>query len=101
MLALRSIKELEFDRAMGKVSPADFDEMVGRLRARALSLMRQLETPVSAYRTIIERELTARLEQPELPRHSCRCGTVNYVDAAFCKRCGTRLQTEQGVTTER
>ena len=27
MLALRSIKELEFDRAMGKVSAQDFDEM--------------------------------------------------------------------------
>ncbi len=26
-LVLRSIKELEFDRAMGKVSPGDFDEM--------------------------------------------------------------------------
>ena len=35
-LVLRSIKELEFDRAMGKVSPKDFDEMAGRLRARAI-----------------------------------------------------------------
>ena len=26
-LVLRSIKELEFDRAMGKLSPRDFDEM--------------------------------------------------------------------------
>ena len=34
-LALRTIKELEFDRAMGKVSEADFDEMAARLRARA------------------------------------------------------------------
>ena len=36
-LTLRSIKELEFDRAMGKVSPQDFDEMAGaaaRPRAR-------------------------------------------------------------------
>jgi hypothetical protein len=42
-LALRTIKELEFDRAMGKVSEADFDEMAGRLRARALRVMEQLE----------------------------------------------------------
>ena len=34
MLALRSIKELEFDRAMGKLSDADWQEMSGRLRAR-------------------------------------------------------------------
>jgi hypothetical protein len=42
-LALRTIKELEFDRAMGKMSQADFDEMAGRLKARALRVMQQLE----------------------------------------------------------
>jgi hypothetical protein len=42
-LALRTIKELEFDRAMGKMSQADFEEMAGRLRARALRVMQQLE----------------------------------------------------------
>jgi hypothetical protein len=42
-LALRTIKELEFDRAMGKVSEADFTEMAGRLRARALRVMQQIE----------------------------------------------------------
>jgi hypothetical protein len=34
-IVLRAIKELEFDRAMGKVSEADCEEMTGRLRARA------------------------------------------------------------------
>ena len=42
-LAMRTIKELEFDRAMGKMSDADFTEMAGRLRARALRVMQQLE----------------------------------------------------------
>lgn len=42
-LALRTIKELEFDRAMGKISQADFEEMAGRLKARALRLMQQLD----------------------------------------------------------
>jgi hypothetical protein len=42
-LALRTIKELEFDRAMGKMSQADFEEMAGRLKARALRVMQQLE----------------------------------------------------------
>jgi hypothetical protein len=60
-LVLRSIKELEFDRAMGKVSPKDFDEMAGRLRARALMLMKQIDAGGSGYRELIERELQARL----------------------------------------
>ena len=42
-LALRSLKELEFDRAMGKVSEADFAEVAERLRARAMRVMQQLD----------------------------------------------------------
>jgi len=105
LLALRSIKDLEFDRAMGKLSQADFDEMAGRLRARALGLMKQLEQDGSGYRSIIERELSARLasqtferQQAEQPQNAavqtsgqCVCGTMNDTDAVFCKRCGTKL----------
>jgi hypothetical protein len=61
-LVLRSIKELEFDRAMGKVSPGDFDEMAGRLRARAITLMKQVDAGGSGYRELIERELQLRLK---------------------------------------
>ena len=60
MLALRSIKELEFDRAMGKLSDADWKEMSGRLRARVGRLMRQLDAG-AGYRGQIERELEKRL----------------------------------------
>src|SRR3990172_8994572 len=37
-LVLRSIKELEFDRAMGKVGEEDFTAISSRLRARAIAL---------------------------------------------------------------
>jgi hypothetical protein len=107
-LALRALKELEFDRSMGKVSQADFEDMAGRLRARALSFMKQLDEDTSGYRSVIERELHARLaaapakpeDSPLLPAHSaqrtatsgtCTCGTANDADAMFCKRCGTKL----------
>jgi len=103
MLVLRSIKELEFDRAMGKLSPKDFDEMSVRLRARALALMKQLDEGDAGYREVIERELRARLAagkgdtqrfQPaEKPGTvQCpHCATTNDQDAAFCKRCGVKL----------
>jgi hypothetical protein len=96
-LALRSIKELEFDRAMGKISQSDFDEMVGRLRARALSLMKQLDSETPGYRAIIERELAVRVERetPGSSARGCQCGTVNDADATFCKRCGTRLDADK------
>jgi hypothetical protein len=60
MLALRSIKELEFDRAMGKLSDADWQDMSMRLRARAARLMRQLDAG-SGYREQIEKDLLKRL----------------------------------------
>jgi hypothetical protein len=98
-LTLRSIKELEFDRAMGKVSEADFQQMAGRLRARAMGIMKQLEAGGSIYRQEIEKELAARVgKTPERPgpkartaTPSCACGTANDADAKFCKSCGTRL----------
>ncbi len=57
---LRAIKELEFDRAMGKVSEGDFRDMSDRLRARAVRLIKQLDTGRAGYRELIERELAAR-----------------------------------------
>jgi hypothetical protein len=110
-LALRAIKELEFDYAMKKVSKADFDEMTGRLRARAIRLMRQLDAG-EGYRIAIEHELQSRLaqsgvaaaaggqsavgDQPSADLQvrdsiSCACGTANDPDARFCKACGSKL----------
>jgi hypothetical protein len=63
-LALRSIKELEFDRAMGRLSDDDFKEMSGRLRVRAARLIKQLDAGAS-YRQLIERELQKRLGDPD------------------------------------
>jgi hypothetical protein len=60
-LVLRSIKELEFDRAMGKLAPADFEEMSARLKLRALRLMQQLDADAVAPRERLERELAERL----------------------------------------
>ena len=64
-LALRSIKELEFDYAMKKVAQADYEEMIARLRARALRLMQQLDAG-TGYRDDIERELQTRLAGNQL-----------------------------------
>ncbi len=91
MLVLRSIKELEFDRAMGKLSAADFDEVAGRLRARAIALMKQLDAGAPIYRARIEQDLAARLHSPQPSAGACPCGTSNDPDALYCKRCGNRL----------
>ena len=118
VLVLRSIKELEFDRGMGKVSEKDFDEMSARLRARAARLMRQLDAG-SLYREQIEKEVARRLDavgakevgrppsgpagapDPPSPKNfgaarstsACAsCAAANDIDAKFCKNCGARLE---------
>ena len=60
-MVLRSIKELEFDRAMGKLDELDYEEMISRLRSRAVRLIQQLDNTSSGYRELIERELASRL----------------------------------------
>jgi hypothetical protein len=101
-LVLRSLKELEFDRAMGKVSATDFHEMGGRLRFRARSLLKQLDVDGATYRDQIERELAERLmgfgdagaemSGPSTTRLPCGdCGASNERDAKFCKACGAAL----------
>ena len=93
-LTLRSIKELEFDRAMGKVSPQDFEDMAARLRGRALGIMRQLDEGSHAYRALIKKELAQRVgkAQANHPPALCSCGTKNDEDARFCKNCGLQLR---------
>ena len=92
-LTLRTIKELEFDRAMGKLSQKDYDEMVTRLRQRALSLMKQLDEGRS-YTTAIEAELARRMATTPSPRVPavCTCGAAFDDDAVFCKKCGARVR---------
>jgi hypothetical protein len=102
-LVLRTIKELEFDRGMGKVSEKDFAEMSARLRARAGRIMRQLDAG-SVYREQIEKEVAQRLAsagsaarpQSAAPRDPAytvcsSCQTSNEPDARFCKACGSKL----------
>jgi hypothetical protein len=118
-MVLRSIKELEFDRAMGKLDEQDYEDMSARLRSRAVRLLQQLDNTSSGYRELIERELAVRLvkagtapladappEDTTLTGQRAEgtgqtesvstgvcpsCATANDDDAKFCKSCGTKL----------
>jgi hypothetical protein len=101
LLVLRAIKELEFDHAMGKLSAGDFQEMSGRLRARAARLIQQIDQS-AGYRERIERDAAKIAESlarkgesarpvAESDRVCAACATSNDTDARFCKNCGSRL----------
>lgn len=88
--AIVALREIEFDRATGKLSDADYAELKSRYTARALAAMRArgdagadaspedlVEATVLAYR--------ARLK-------SCaRCGPRPEPDAVYCSNCGSYL----------
>ena len=96
-LVLRSIKELEFDKAMGKVADADFDDMAGRLRQRAVGLMQRIEQGETGLRERIANDLTAmtsrssRSSRKVNAQQCLACQTLNDADARFCKSCGAQL----------
>jgi hypothetical protein len=103
LLTLRAIKELEFDRAMGKLSENDWNEMSGRLRARATRLMRQLDAG-TGYRDQIERDVARKMGESAgrdpgaaagaaaaIGPTCAACSRSNDADARFCKNCGAKL----------
>jgi hypothetical protein len=113
-LVLKAIKEIELDHQMRKIADADYRDMIGRYRARAMRLISELEAGDN-YKQLIERELKDRLhalaesgaaapavlpaaKAPEavvektVSAVACpKCATANDDDAQFCKSCGVRL----------
>lgn len=109
-LTLRAIKDLELDRRLKKVSEADCEELTGRLRERAVRIIKQLDAGSAAYQEAIDGDLATRraaaglaaapaggtpAREPEAaPARATTCsacGTANEADARFCKSCGARI----------
>jgi hypothetical protein len=84
--AVVALREIEFDRATGKLSDADYEELRSRYTQRALTALRAgggdsaedaAEAAVLAYRS--------RLKQ------CATCGPRPEPDAAYCSSCGRFL----------
>lgn len=92
-VALRALKEIEFDRATGKLSDADYEQLKAKYTTEALAALRgeagnvQRETGhVTAVAT------TFPVSRVPCPEHGARPET----GAQFCSDCGRRLGTAQG-----
>lgn len=88
-LAVAALREIEFDRATGKLSESDYRELKQRYTERAIVAMRREEAgTVAAPDDEIEAAVLAwRARQPVCPT----CGPRPEPDAAFCSTCGTYL----------
>ncbi|HSP96198.1 MAG TPA: zinc ribbon domain-containing protein [Candidatus Dormibacteraeota bacterium] len=82
--ALAAIKEAEFDRAMGKLSDADFAQITQRYRDQALTAMAALDTAAT----------TARRPGAVRMAFCPQCGTKLPPRANFCGSCGKALRSQ-------
>jgi len=104
-VALRALKEIEFDRATGKLSDADYDALKGKYTSEALAAIRA-ETGEQGAGSGSLREGTAPgsplppshiAPRSQLPAPSCPThGPRSESDAQFCSECGRRLGTAPG-----
>ncbi len=58
---LRALKDLEYERAVGKISDEDYQELSARYRADAKRLMQSLDESLGPARQEVERAIEARL----------------------------------------
>ncbi|HJL19098.1 MAG TPA: zinc ribbon domain-containing protein [Sandaracinaceae bacterium LLY-WYZ-13_1] len=109
---LRAIKDISFEREVGKISEEDFARLDRAYRRRAKEVLRRLDEDLAPFVKRAERLVARELgEAPKKKRKSKRgrkkgakakkkawptqacpaCGTDNDLDAEHCKECGARL----------
>jgi hypothetical protein len=59
---VRALKDLDYERSVGKISEEDYAELAGRYRAEAKALLRALDTGLAPLRKTAEKRLVARLK---------------------------------------
>jgi len=106
-LAVQGLRELEFDREMGKLSDADYNSLRLALENRALAAMSSLEKLSAAGaqpRTAGENRV-AQLRRPaqaaaQAGRGSVcpGCGVRAAAGSRFCGDCGAALEAERAGT---
>jgi hypothetical protein len=87
--AIVALREIEFDRATGKLSDSDYSELKAMYSTRALEEMRSAEG--GAVKPEVD-PVEARVRAYRQARKECAtCGLRPEPDAVYCSTCGTYL----------
>ncbi len=113
-MLLRALKDLENERALGKLEPKDYDEVAATYRAELKTVLREIDEVLAPHRSKAEELIRSHLESAGLEpvdgppaaapatesegrRRACaKCEASNESDARFCKACGASLAAEEG-----
>lgn len=124
--ALQALRDLEFERSIGRIGEDDHRALEARYREEARAAMRAIDEGIGPWRARAEAMLTAAAggaeatetaTEVDLPAEAStgqvtaapvtvtasvdcpKCATANDDDAVFCKRCGERLKPEAADAT--
>lgn len=111
---LRALKDLEYERSVGKISEEDYQELSRRYRAEAKALLlmvdRDLRPALAQAEALLAKRLSAAgvsavpadaahpsVEPATAQTLECtKCKAQNDPDARFCKSCGQALAEPEG-----
>ena len=91
-VALRALKEIEFDRATGKLSDSDYEALKAKYTAEALAALRTGNETRETGNVMAPSFPDSRVPNPVCPTHGPRPES----DAQFCSECGSRLASAPG-----
>lgn len=95
-VALRALKEIEFDRATGKLADVDYESLKAKYTAEALQALRQ-ETPGKPPAEGARRAASAAGPRAAASARACPThGPRPESEAEFCSQCGRRLAAAPG-----
>jgi hypothetical protein len=87
--AVVALREIEFDRATGKLSDSDYEELRTRYTESALQAMRSVAAPAPE-----DAAEAAVLAYRSRMKSCARCGPRPEPDAVYCSSCGSFLPGE-------
>jgi zinc-ribbon domain len=119
---LQALKDLEYERSVGKIAETDYEELLHRYRADAKRLLRAVDEDLAPLRakaaayvaTHLGQDAPAKSLAPDDDSKKMPLSTVNKTekkaktspcpscqvdnddDALFCKKCGTKLVEAKG-----
>jgi len=92
--ALLALKEIEFDRATGKLNDADYELLKSRYSVEAVAALKEEEGAIATANDDPEAMIAARVAALRFagasgsPISCARCGPRPEPDARFCSGCG-------------